>query len=99
MRRQGQYADSGVNAYVAAQMHHASDQRMDEKTAQFEGRLEAFTPERDNPYVTSKTEGQWQWERDGSKISNSLNSQMFNDGKHAVTLLLFSCLRQCLLVS
>ncbi|PON50897.1 ubiquitin carboxyl-terminal hydrolase [Parasponia andersonii] len=81
MRRQGQYADSGVNAYVAAQMHHASGQRMDNKPDQFEGRLEAFTPERDNPYVMSKTEGQWRWERDGSKMSNSLNSQIFNEGQ------------------
>ncbi|XP_024017525.1 uncharacterized protein LOC21400154 [Morus notabilis] len=81
MRRTGQYADSGVNAYVAAPMHHAPGQRMDNKPAQFEGRLEAFTPERDNSYATSKADGQWRWERDGSKMPNSLSSQMFNEGQ------------------
>ncbi|KAM6576601.1 hypothetical protein CsatB_028438 [Cannabis sativa] len=81
MRRQGQYADSGVNSYVAPQMHHASGQMIDNNSAQFEGRLEAFTPERDNPYLAPKTEGQWRWERDGSRMSNSLNSQMFSEGQ------------------
>ncbi|KAF4374167.1 hypothetical protein G4B88_020559 [Cannabis sativa] len=81
MRRQGQYADSGVNSYVAPQMHHASGQMIDNNSAQFEGRLEAFTPERDNPYLAPKTEGQWRWERDGSRMSNSLNSQMFSEGR------------------
>ncbi|KAL5580148.1 hypothetical protein UlMin_012590 [Ulmus minor] len=79
MRRQGQHGDSGVNAY-AAPTHHTSAMRID-KSGQFEGRLEAFTPERDDPYVTSKTEGQWRWERDGSKMSNSMNPQMFNEGQ------------------
>ena len=80
MRRQGQYTDSGVNAYAAAQAHNAQGQRMDNSSAQFEGRLEAFTPERDTPYGSSKADGQWRWERDGSKMSNSLNPQVFNDG-------------------
>lgn len=81
MRRPGQYPDSGVNAYVAAPMHHAPGQRMENKSAQFEGRLEAFTPERDNSYATSKADGQWRWERDGSKMPNSVTPQMFNEGQ------------------
>ncbi|MBA0836047.1 hypothetical protein Goarm_008291, partial [Gossypium armourianum] len=67
MRRQGQYADSGGNAYVSAQMQHMPTQRMEIKSGQFQGQLEAFTPERDQPYRTPKSDGQWRWERDGSK--------------------------------
>ncbi|VVA27488.1 PREDICTED: LOC110665661 isoform [Prunus dulcis] len=82
MRRQGQYGDSGVNTYAAAApMHHMSGQRMEHKSSHFEGRLEAFTPERDNPYASSKSEGQWRWERDGSKGSNPMASHMYNEGK------------------
>ena len=81
MRRQGQYADSGVNAYAGGQMHHMSSQRMENKPVHFQGRLEAFTPEREHPYGNSKAEGQWRWERDESKMSNSMASHMFNEGK------------------
>ncbi|ONI01574.1 hypothetical protein PRUPE_6G147200 [Prunus persica] len=82
MRRQGQYGDSGVNTYAAAApMHHMSGQRMEHKSSHFEGRLEAFTPERDNPYASSKSEGQWRWERDGSKGSNPMASHMYNEGQ------------------
>ena len=81
MRRQGQYADSGGNTYVGGQMHHMSSQRMEPKPGNFQGRLEAFTPEREHPYGNSKAEGQWRWERDGSKMSNSMASHMFNEGK------------------
>ncbi|KAE8664590.1 putative phosphatidylglycerol/phosphatidylinositol transfer protein [Hibiscus syriacus] len=59
MRRQGQYADSGGNAYASAQMQHAPAQRMEVKPGQFQGQLEAFTPERDQPYQTPKSDGQW----------------------------------------
>ncbi|KAF3439488.1 hypothetical protein FNV43_RR17766 [Rhamnella rubrinervis] len=58
-------------------MHHVSGQGVDtNKSVQFEGRLEAFTPERDNPY--GNVEGQWRWERDGSKLPNSNASHMLN---------------------
>ncbi|XP_021628623.1 uncharacterized protein LOC110626817 isoform X3 [Manihot esculenta] len=83
MRRQGQYADSGANAYVGAQMQHISAQRMDSRSDNdhFQGRLEAFTPEREHPYVTSKAEGQWRWERDESKVSNPMASRILNEGQ------------------
>lgn len=81
MRRQGQYADSGGNAYVPAQMQHMPAQRMEIKSGQFQGQLEAFTPERDQPYRTPKSDGQWRWERDGSKVSNQITPKMFNEGK------------------
>lgn len=81
MRRQGQYADSGGNAYVSAQMQHMPAQRMEIKSGQFQGQLEAFTPERDQPYRTPKSDGQWRWERDGSKVSNQMTPKMFNEGK------------------
>ena len=97
MRRQGgQYGDPSANTYVAAQMHHhaAGGQRMETNPDDFEGRLEAFTPERENPYANSKPEGQWRWEVDESKMSNSMTSRMYNEGKsyssplHACLLLM-----------
>ncbi|XWS73788.1 hypothetical protein CRYUN_Cryun02cG0159500 [Craigia yunnanensis] len=81
MRRQGQYADSGGNAYVSAKMQHMSAQRMEQKSGHFQGQLEAFTPERDQPYGTPKSDGQWSWERDGSKVSNPMAAKMFNEGQ------------------
>lgn len=80
MRRQGQYGDTGVNTYVGGQMHHVSGQGIDAtKSVQFEGRLEAFTPERDNPYAN--VEGQWRWERDGSKLPNPITSHVLGNCK------------------
>ena len=81
MRRQGQYADSGVNTYADGQMHRMSNQWMENKPVHFQGRLKAFTSERGHPYGNSKAEGQWRWERDESKMSNSMASHMFNEGK------------------
>ncbi|KAE8700229.1 adipocyte plasma membrane-associated protein-like [Hibiscus syriacus] len=81
MRRQGQYVDSGGNAYTSAQMQHVPAQRMEVKPGQFQGQLEAFTPERDQPYLAPKSDGQWRWERDGSKVSNPMTPKMFNEGK------------------
>lgn len=81
MRQQGQYTHSGVSTYAGNQMHQMSTQRMEEKLGPFEGRLEAFTPEREHPYGTSNAEGRWKWERDGSKVSNSVASYMSNEGK------------------
>ncbi|CAK8575665.1 unnamed protein product [Lathyrus sativus] len=85
MRRQGQYGDASANSYGASQMHHHPHhmvgQRVETKSGNFEGRLEAFTPERDNPYPNSKPEGQWRWESDESKISNPMMSHMFNEGQ------------------
>lgn len=78
MRRQGQYADSGVNAYVTAQMQHMSGQRMEHKSSHFQGRLEGLNSEKEHLYGTSKVEGQWRWERDGPKVSNP--SHVFNEG-------------------
>lgn len=85
MRRQGQYGDASANSYGASQMHHhhhhMAGQRVDTKSGNFEGRLEAFTPERENSYPNSKPEGQWRWELDESKMSNPMTSHMFNEGK------------------
>ncbi|KAK7312694.1 hypothetical protein VNO77_36759 [Canavalia gladiata] len=81
MRRQGQYGDPSANSFVGAQMHHMASQRVETKSGNFEGRLEAFTPERENPYANSKPEGQWRWETDESKMSNSMTSRMFSEGQ------------------
>lgn len=82
MRQQeGQYGDPSANtSYFTSQMQQ--HQRMEAKSGNFEERLEAFTPERENPYANSKPEGQWRWEMDESKMSNSMqSSRMFNEGK------------------
>ncbi|KAG7010323.1 hypothetical protein SDJN02_27116, partial [Cucurbita argyrosperma subsp. argyrosperma] len=83
MRQQGQYPDSGLGSYSVSQMHQVPSQRMEQSHPDpFEGRLEAFTPERENSYIASKNEDQWRWERDESKMPNSMASHMFNEGKH-----------------
>ncbi|KAK8645429.1 hypothetical protein V6N13_119259 [Hibiscus sabdariffa] len=84
MRRQGQYA--GGSAYASAQMQHMPAQRMELKSDLFQGQLEAFTPERDQPYRTPKSNGQWRWERDGSKVSNSMTPKMLNEEKQNTDL-------------
>ena len=56
-------------------------QQMEQKSGHFQGQLEAFIPERDQPYGTPKSDGQWRWERDGSKVSNPMTAKMFNEGK------------------
>ncbi|XP_022943334.1 uncharacterized protein LOC111448131 [Cucurbita moschata] len=63
-------------------MHQVPSQRMEQSHPDpFEGRLEAFTPERENSYIASKNEDQWRWERDESKMPNSMASHMFNEGQ------------------
>ncbi|KAE8647365.1 uncharacterized protein LOC101221687 isoform X1 [Cucumis sativus] len=82
MRQQGQYSDSGLGAYSVSQMHHVPSQMVEQSHPDpFEGRLEAFTPEREHSYVASKNEDQWRWERDESKMPNSMTSHMFNEGQ------------------
>ncbi|KAG7035910.1 hypothetical protein SDJN02_02710, partial [Cucurbita argyrosperma subsp. argyrosperma] len=77
MRQQGQYSDSGLNSYSGSQMHHVPSQRVEQSHPDpFEGRLEAFTPERENSFVASKNEDQWRWERDESKMPNPMASHI-----------------------
>ncbi|THG04364.1 hypothetical protein TEA_025701 [Camellia sinensis var. sinensis] len=80
MRRPGHYGDSGGNAYVTAQMQHMSGQRMEQKSGHYQGRSEPLTSDKEHPYGASKADGQWRWERDGSKVPNSMSPQMFNEG-------------------
>ncbi|GFZ13081.1 hypothetical protein Acr_23g0014660 [Actinidia rufa] len=80
MRRPGNYGDSGGNAYAAAQMQHMSGQRM-EKSNHYQGRPELLTSDNERSYGASKADGQWRWERDGSKVPNAMSSHMFNEGK------------------
>lgn len=81
MRRPGHYGDSGGNAYVTAQMQHISGQRMEQKSGHYQGRSEPLTSDKEHPYGASKADGQWRWERDGSKVPNSMSPQMFNEGQ------------------
>lgn len=81
MRRPGHYGDSGGNAYVTSQMQHMSGQRMEQKSGHYQGRSEPLTSDKEHPYGASKPDGQWRWERDGSKVPNSMSPQMFNEGQ------------------
>ncbi|XP_010263065.1 PREDICTED: uncharacterized protein LOC104601440 [Nelumbo nucifera] len=83
MRRQGQYADSGVNSYAAAQMQQMSAQRMQHNPAMnhFPGRPDALPKEEEHPYMSSKAGGQWQWDRDGPKASDPMSSHLYNEGQ------------------
>ncbi|KAH1220774.1 hypothetical protein GmHk_12G034330 [Glycine max] len=86
MRRQGHYGDPSANTCVGgSQMHHMAGQRGEAKSGNFEGRLEAFTPQRENPYANSKQEGQgqWRWEIDEAKMSNSMASRIVGQGVDA----------------
>nr|XP_043633186.1 uncharacterized protein LOC122604361 [Erigeron canadensis]XP_043633187.1 uncharacterized protein LOC122604361 [Erigeron canadensis]XP_043633188.1 uncharacterized protein LOC122604361 [Erigeron canadensis] len=76
MRQPGQYADSGGNAYAAAQMQRMSGQRMEHKPNNYQGRADHVNSESEKSYGGLKGEGQWRWERDGS-------SHMFNEGQGA----------------
>ncbi|KAF7153485.1 hypothetical protein RHSIM_Rhsim01G0199900 [Rhododendron simsii] len=77
----GHYGDSGGNAYVNAQMQHMSGQRMEHKSEHYQGRQEPMTSDKGRSYGASKAEGQWRWERDGTKAPNAMSSQMFSEGK------------------
>ncbi|ESQ42162.1 hypothetical protein EUTSA_v10014324mg [Eutrema salsugineum] len=73
MRRQGNFADSPASAYGAGQIQNAH--------SDFQGQLEAFTPERDQPYSDSQTEDQWRWERDGPNMSRPMATAIYNEGQ------------------
>lgn len=77
----GHYSDSGGNAYVNAQMQHMSGQRMEHKSDHYQGRQEPMTSDKGHSHGASKAEGQWRWERDGTKAPNAMSSQMFSEGQ------------------
>ncbi|CAH2072209.1 unnamed protein product [Thlaspi arvense] len=81
MRRQGNFADSPASAYGAGQIQNAH--------SDFQGQLEAFTPERDQPYPDSQTEGQWRWERDGPNMSRPMATPIYNEGQSLLTASVF----------
>lgn len=80
MRRQGNFADSPASAYGAGQIPNAH--------SDFQGQLEAFTPERDQPYSDSQVqpEGQWRWERDGPNMPRPMSATTYNEGKSLLTV-------------
>lgn len=83
MRRQGQYADSGVSRMMAAQLQQLSAQRMQHNSAMnhYSGQPDTLPIDEECKYITSKVEGQWQWDRDGPKGPSSLSSQLYKEGK------------------
>lgn len=89
MRRQGQYADPGINPMVAAQMQHMSAQRLQHKSgmSHFPGRAASLRTDEEQQYLSSKAEGQGQWDADGLKGSNQLSSHMYKEGTLALSLL------------
>lgn len=82
MRQHGNYVDSGVNPMMAAQMHHMAAQRSQHNPGvnQFPGREGSLRAEDERQYIP-KAEGQWQWDREASKPSNSLPSHVLDEGK------------------
>ncbi|KAG2297409.1 hypothetical protein Bca4012_001096 [Brassica carinata] len=71
MRRQGNFADSPATGYGAGQIQNAH--------SDFQGQLEAFTPERDQP---SQPDGQWRWERDGPpNMSRPMPTAAYNESQ------------------
>ncbi|RWV92108.1 hypothetical protein BHE74_00037768 [Ensete ventricosum] len=81
MRRQGQYAD--INPAIAAQMQHMSGQRLQHSSdmSHFSGGSDSFQHGEEHHYMPSKAEGQWQWDRDGTKGSNQISSQLYKEGR------------------
>ncbi|URD96814.1 hypothetical protein MUK42_34555 [Musa troglodytarum] len=81
MRRQGQYAD--INPAIAAQMQHMSGQRLQHSSdmSHFPGGSDSFQHGEEHHYMPSKSEEQWQWDRDGTKGSNQLPSQLYKEGR------------------
>ncbi|XP_059624396.1 nuclear pore complex protein NUP1-like isoform X3 [Cornus florida] len=63
-------------------MQHMSDQGMPHNTGMndFPGRTDSFSAKQEHPYISSKTEGQWQQDRDAPKVSNPMMSHMYNEG-------------------
>ncbi|XP_010541696.1 PREDICTED: uncharacterized protein LOC104815083 [Tarenaya hassleriana] len=84
MRRQGNFAEPVASAFLAGQqIQNQSSQRMDHNThSDFQGQLEAFTPEREQPYSDSQADGQWRWEREGPNMSSRLmTSSIYNEAQ------------------
>lgn len=86
MRRQGNFTDSPASAYGAGQIQNAH--------SDFQGQLEAFTPEREQPFSDSQAEGQWRWERDGPNMSRPMATANYNDGKSLLTAKVFGIIRK-----
>lgn len=86
MRRQGQYADSGINPMVAAQMQNMLAQRSQQNSGprHHPGMSDSFQLGEEHRYTSSK-EVQWQWGRDAPKGSNQLTSQLYAEGKYFLT--------------
>ncbi|ONK68835.1 uncharacterized protein A4U43_C05F16510 [Asparagus officinalis] len=80
MRRPGQYGDSAINQMVAAQMQHAQAQR-NSGMGHYPGRADSVQADEGHQYMSSKAEGQWQWDRDGVKGSNVPSSHMYKEGQ------------------
>ncbi|PKA45806.1 hypothetical protein AXF42_Ash018357 [Apostasia shenzhenica] len=76
MQRPDQYGDPGVNSLMAAQMQHMSTQRMQYNSGrnQFSGRADE-----EHQYMSSNTEGQWQWDRGIQKGANAMSPHMYKE--------------------
>ncbi|KAK1270162.1 hypothetical protein QJS04_geneDACA012943 [Acorus gramineus] len=82
MRRQGQYADSVPGSMATGQMQYMSAQRMQQVsgTNQFRGRSESVPAVgEEHQYGSSKGDEQWQWDNDGLKGANALQSHAYRE--------------------
>lgn len=78
--RRGQYTDAGINQLTAAQMQHMSAQRSQHNSGKgnYPGYADSVHADEERQYMSSRAEGQWQWDRDGQK--GSLSSHMYAEG-------------------
>lgn len=81
MKRPSPYADANQNA--ASQMQHMSSQRMQHNARMntYPGRSDSLSAERGHSYVSSRAEGQWQWDRDAQNVPNSVPSHLYSQGQ------------------
>ncbi|XP_068635479.1 uncharacterized protein [Aristolochia californica] len=80
MRRQGQYADTGVNPLVASQMQQHQGMQRNPAINHFPGRQIALSGEDETKYLIQKAESQWPWDRDGPRGSKQSASHPYKEG-------------------
>lgn len=87
MKRPAPYADASVDQNAVSQMQQMSAQRMqhNDRISNFPGQPDSLSAERGHSYISSRAEGQWQWDRDAP---NSVSSHLYLQGKYCSLILL-----------
>uniref|UniRef100_A0A7N0RIJ0 Uncharacterized protein n=1 Tax=Kalanchoe fedtschenkoi TaxID=63787 RepID=A0A7N0RIJ0_KALFE len=87
MRRQGQHYNQSGDGYED-QMRDAASQRLGPRPVggNFQRREQGFSYEKVRDFANARDEEQWRSGRDGSSVSNPLDSYMLNEGKLLLSL-------------